>query len=209
MNCIICDNPALPRLKKGEIEYLQCSSCKTLFSGPLNNADMVGGEFEEGRNEKHNDTRVMRILRFTDGVKAGVRVLDFGCGHGLFVDFLKVSGMECDGYDLYSTVYKKTPKRNYYNIVTLVEVIEHLSEPFSELDLIRESMMKHGRVYIETSFVNIADEEKIPLEEFFYIAPQNGHSTIFSHHGLDLLMMTKGFYPLEHFDRNSRAYYKL
>ena len=61
---------------------------------------------------------------------------------------------------------------------------------------------------VETSFVDIAAQEGIELEDFFYIEPSVGHSTIFSHHGLDLLMATKGLPPLQHFNRNVRLFYK-
>jgi hypothetical protein len=61
---------------------------------------------------------------------------------------------------------------------------------------------------VETSFFDVAADENIPLEDFFYIAPKNGHSTIFSHFGLDVLMRKKGFKVVPAINRNVRIFQK-
>ena len=71
------------------------------------------------------------------------------------------------------------------------------------------SLIYGGIVMVETSFIDVANEENIPLEDFFYIAPQAGHSTIFSHHGLDLLFTLKGFAPIQHWNRHVRGFVKI
>lgn len=202
--CPVCKNSAPLRLTKGDIEYNQCTFCKTLFSGYIDNSNMVGGEWEEGRNEKHKTERIDRV-KVLMGIYGSV--LDFGCGHGLMVNDFREAAITCDGYDKYNPKFDKL-KDEKYNLVTMVEVIEHLSPPFEELNIIFDKLADNGIVYIETSFVDVAEEEKIPLEDFFYIAPQNGHCTIFSHKGLDLLMQSKGFVAQKHMNRNVRIYQK-
>lgn len=204
INCPVCRNIAPYRLSKGDIEYYQCSFCKTLFCDELDNSNLVGGEWEEGRNLKHKEERLDRIKILMGQYGS---LLDFGCGHGLMVNDCKEAGIDCDGYDKYNPKFSKL-KDEKYNLVTMVEVIEHLSYPFEELNIIFDKLADNGVVYIETSFVDVAEEEKIPLEEFFYIAPVNGHCTIFSHKGLDLLMQSKGFVPLKHMNRNVRIFQK-
>lgn len=202
--CPVCRNSAPSRLTKGGIEYNQCTFCKTLFCGYLDNSNMVGGEWEEGRHDKHKEERLDRF-RTLIGIYGSI--LDFGTGNALLVSDCREAGFTCDGYDKYNPKYDNL-KDEKYNLVTLVEVIEHLSTPFDELNIIFEKLADNGIVYIETSFVDVAEEENIPLEDFFYIAPQNGHCTIFSHKGLDLLMQSKGFAPLQHLNRNVRMYQK-
>lgn len=207
--CPICKNLAMSRLEKLGVEYFLCSSCNTLFSAPLENANMVGGGNEEQRNVQQNEERIARFNHTLGGYKKDARVLDFGCGHGLLVKDLIKNGFQADGYDVFNDEYNwKLPEPNTYNLVTMVEVIEHLSYPYVELNVIFRSLKRGGGLYVETSFTDVATEDKIPLEEFFYIDPSVGHATVFSHHGLDVLMLTKGFTIMQHANRHCRNYMK-
>ena len=83
----------------------------------------------------------------------------------------------------------------------MVEVIEHTNAPYLELDDVRSMVAPGGKVIIETSFSNWVDESHP------YLNPEIGHSTIFSHFGLDALMATKGFVAGQHVNRNVRIYH--
>lgn len=208
--CTICNNIAPVRLTKGTIEYFQCSSCGTLFSESLNNEGMVGGGNEISRNVEQNHIRIARIDELTRNMKKeDVHILDFGCGSGMLVNDLLKYGYNCDGYDPYNPEFSRFPQKDKYDIVTCVECIEHTSSPYVELDVIHRSLMRNGVIMIETSFIQVAEEEGIALEDFFYIDPSVGHSTIFSHWGLDLLMAKKQFDPIQHWNRHVRGYKKV
>lgn len=208
--CPICNNEAPLRLTKKSVEYYQCLSCKTLFSDTLDNDNKVGGMMEVERNTQQNHLRLSRIDEVSRGMRnEDVNILDFGCGNGMLIDYLKENGYpNVEGYDAYNERFQTLPKNNYYHVIKAVEVIEHTSKPYIEIDVMWRSLVEGGVVIIETSFVDVAEQEKIPLEEFFYIEPSVGHSTIFSHHGLDLIMALKGFIPMQHFDRNVRLFKK-
>lgn len=210
IKCPCCNNKSLPRLKKGITQYFQCVNCKTLFCDALDQDDKVGGQYEQERNEKENNLRIERVKLITKEIpKDLVRVLDFGCGNGLLVNDLMNEGYNCIGFDPYNEKYRKLPEKEAYHIICAVEVFEHLSFPFREIDLIYRSLVDTGCVIIETGFVDICDYENISLEEYFYVAPQDGHSTIFSHHGLDVLMATRGFTPRENFNKHVRLFQKI
>lgn len=203
MNCIVCGDKTEKRLKKEDVQYYQCKTCKTLFSESLPNDNMVGGGFEFERNKNHNEERIFRIKEFLNGKN----ILDYGCGNGMLVDDMKKANLICDGYDKFNPKFDKIINNNY-DVITMVEVIEHLSAPFSEIDEIYSLLKPGGFLYLETSFVDVATEENIELEDFFYISPSVGHSTIFSHRGLDILMLKKGFMITSHINRNVRVYQK-
>lgn len=207
--CPVCNNQATFRLTKESTSYFQCCNCRMLFSDPIDQDGMVGGEHEEGRNIEQNHLRIARIDEMIRGSKReDTKILDFGCGHGMFVADMKKAGYNAEGYDAFNDEYSTLPITNQFHIITMTEVIEHTSYPFVELQWIHKALLPGGCVVIETSFTNIAEQEKIPLEDFFYIAPQNGHCTVFSHHALDLLMVKKGFIPRQHFNRHVRLYQK-
>jgi cyclopropane fatty-acyl-phospholipid synthase-like methyltransferase len=183
-------------LKNGT-EYFQDDN-GIIFCDPLNQDQMVGGGCEQVRNEMQNYLRLDRVFRLKDNAN----VLDFGCGNGLLIRDMKAVGIKCTGYDKFNPKFKKLPKKETFDIVIMVEVIEHLNEPFKELDMIYQSLVKGGVVMIETSF-----SDWLTLEDS-YIEPTIGHSTIFSHRGLTELMASKGFTEGGHFDRNVRIYKK-
>lgn len=207
--CPVCANHSGFRLQKGKVDYYQCSNCQTLFSEPLENADMVGGGNEEQRNVEQNHLRIERINNLFRRNPADIHVLDFGCGNFRLGNDLIAAGYNCDGYDCYNPLYDKLPTKDKYDVCTAIEVIEHTSFPFAEIDVIKRSLKKGGVVMIESSFINVAEQEHIELEDFFYIEPSVGHSTIFSHHGLDLLLALRGFKPFTHWNRHVRGFIKL
>lgn len=209
--CIICNNKALFRLTKINTDYYQCTNCETLFSDPLPNEDMVGGGNEEARNKEQNNERIQRIVEITAGMqKEDVNILDFGCGHGMLVDDLINAGfVNTEGFDVYNPEFATTPKKDHYHVISMVEVIEHLSNPFTEIKAICRWLKKGGILMVETSFVDVAKNYKIELEDFFYINPDVGHSTIFSFHGLDLLMAQHGLTSRQMFNQHVHLYQKL
>lgn len=208
--CPVCSNVAPPRLKKGNIEYCQCSSCGTLFSDPIDQDGLVGGGNEIPRNTLQNHIRIARVDELTQKMKKeDVHILDYGAGHGYLVKDLREAGyVNTQGFDPFNSEFSKFPERNKYDIITCIECLEHTSVPFVELDVMNRSLMRNGIVIFETSFIDVATEERIELENFEYINAEVGHATIFSHWGLDLLMAIKGFKPIQHWNRHTRAYAK-
>jgi len=207
--CPICNNGAHFRLTKENVEYFQCYNCKTVFSDALDNENKIGGVAEIERNTQQNNIRIDRVKILSAGMKPeDVHILDFGCGTGYLIKDFKKEGFNCDGYDAYNDEFSNLPEHNKYHIITAIEVCEHFSTPFAEYDVMYRSLLPNGIILAETSFTNVADEEGIELEDFFYISPLAGHSTIHSHHGFDLLLALKGFVPRQHFNRHARVFQK-
>jgi len=213
IQCPICSNEPNHFFHKGHILYSQCANCKTVFCEALDQEGLVGGSYEVERNEKENYLRIERIEQIRvkmDVPKEEFRILDFGCGNFLLGnDLIKYGYKHVDGYDPYTEKYNRLPQKDSYHIITCIECIEHTSSPYREIDVMYKALVNYGCVIFETSFTNVAEEEGIPIDTFFYVAPEAGHSTFFSHHGLDLLMALKSFIPRQHFNRHCRTYQKL
>lgn len=209
--CPICFNGSSLRLTKGRTDYYECSNCGSLYCGMLDQDGLVGGEHEESRNQTQNHLRIERIDKMAFGIpKEEVRILDFGCGAGMLIEDLKKAGyIHVDGFDAYSEQYCRLPAKEQYHIVTAIEVFEHLAADYIELDAIWKSLVNGGRVMVETGILDAAFEDGHTIDDWFYINPAAGHSTIYSLHGLDLLLATHGFSPRQRFSNYVSHYQKV
>lgn len=202
MICTICLSEIENWLFKGEKLYNICDDCGCIFiNNGLDQSNKVGGDKEVERNETQNSDRVRRFIELVG--ENGI-VLDFGCGNGMLVNDCNSGGLNAIGYDKFNSKFWVLPQCKF-DLVSMVEVIEHTFESFSEINIIYNLLKDDGILYIETSFTNQIEK---PLEDD-YINPQLGHCTIFSHKGLDMLMMRKGFMPLSPINDNVRLYKKI
>ena len=184
-------------IKEG-VQYFQCVDTKTLFTPTtLNQANMVGGTGEQERNVQQNANRIARIRSLAPNGS----VLDYGCGNGLLLKDMLASGLQAEGYDPYSDQFNAKPKHQF-DVVTMIEVIEHTAYPFLELDQIFFLLKPGGTLYVETSFSNWVDADHP------YLNPSIGHCTVFSHAGLDAVAHQKGFKRITPIDGNTRLYRK-
>jgi hypothetical protein len=187
-----------PYCVKEGVQYYQCVDTKSIFTPTtLNQANMVGGTGEMQRNSEQNAMRISRIK----GLISNPAVLDYGCGNGLLLKDMQYAGLLAEGYDPYSEIYGTKPKHQF-DVVAMIEVIEHTAYPFTELDQIFFLLKPGGVLYIETSFSNWVDT-KHP-----YLNPLIGHCTVFSHAGLDAVTRKKGFQRMTPIDGNTRLYRK-
>lgn len=184
-------------LKQG-VEYWQDNN-GIIFSNPIDQSGLVGGGHEEGRNTLENPERLKRVISLSG---ENGHVLDFGCGHGLLVKYLRENKIPCWGYDKFNPEFEQHPLFNSIDLIVSVECFEHLAEPFDEIDLMFNWLRSGGKIYVETSF-----SDWLTIESD-YVNPLAGHNTIFSHKGLDELMTSKGFHIGEHINRNCRVYIK-
>lgn len=179
----------------------------TVTCGPLDQSNMLGGTGEQDRNQEHNPERLARIKEFHPNPK----VLDYGCGNGLLVQFLRQNGIDAHGYDKYvdksekEFIYHKIDPSQffYYDVIAMIEVIEHTAHPYHEIVFALDMLKPGGILMIETSFTDWMELYTDP-----YVNPTIGHSTIFSHKGLDEVMLEKGFEIYGHINRNVRVYNK-
>jgi cyclopropane fatty-acyl-phospholipid synthase-like methyltransferase len=187
--------------RKGNIFYYKCEDTGTIFTAKeLTNSDMVGGTGEESRNySEHNATRLQRIK----SLNSNPFVLDFGCGLGTFVDYLKANGVRAVGYDKFSEDFAQPPIKNSYDVITCIEVIEHLYKPYNEFKEMYDALNKGGYLYIESSFSDWVDMDHP------YLNPAIGHQTIFSHKGLNIVLTNIGFEELTAINPNVRIFRKL
>lgn len=209
MNCPICRRKNEIAFHKKGSDYHLCSYCLTCYCESIDQSGMVGGGFELERNTRQNIDRIIRFKNIIGSDK--FTHLDFGCGHGMLVKDCKKEYIESDGYDRYNPEFANLDDfYEKYEIISLIEVIEHLSYPFVDINVIEAALKPSGILYIETSFVDLFVKENAAedLMNEYYVEPEVGHNTIFSHFSLDLLMLMKGFTVGQHINQNVRIYQK-
>jgi len=171
-------------VSKGKTQYYRCIDTNSLFaSKPIDQSKV---QFESG-GEHHNPTRLERFQQLGGG-----RVLNFGCGN---------SSLEGERYDKHIEQYSTMPEGEF-DIIAMIEVVEHLYAPYEEFELIYSKLKAGGKLYIETSFTEWVDKDHP------YLSPKLGHQTIFSHTGLTTLLAKFGFKEGNHINGNVRVYLK-
>jgi 2-polyprenyl-3-methyl-5-hydroxy-6-metoxy-1,4-benzoquinol methylase len=80
------------------------------------------------------------------GLRRDHRILDYGCGNGAFVRFLRERGYAgAAGYDPYSTAFADPAALDArYDLVTTQDVIEHAPDPIAFLDRVTALVIRPG-----------------------------------------------------------------
>lgn len=133
----------------------------------------------------------LNFLR-NNGLQKKHSILDYGCGTGLFISFLKENGFNAMGYDPYIPEFSDPNILNEkFDYVCSQDVIEHVSEPRELIDEYSHLLKKEGILVIGTP-----NAEEIKLEKtqkFLTELHQPYHQHILSEQALTKLCQQKGF----------------
>ena len=172
MDCPVCDSDARYFFRNRETGrvFFRCENCYYIFTTERK----LG--FEETKAHFKNQwierpdgaypacyTMLYRLLESTG--KAGQRALDFGCGNGAFVKFLREKGVETFGIDpipvdndMASCVYPRLedlPEKRF-DVITALEVFEHLDRPSDTVSRLLSYLNEDGFIFLTTALTNRA-----------------------------------------------------
>lgn len=169
--CDLCDAPETlspktlqAKIASSEREFenetftvWQCSNCGCIHA--LEGVDLAHYYAKYGL---HEDTEPDQVTRFFFGrklqwlQKAGMKkdhyVLDYGCGGGHFMQFIRGKGYRnAHGYDPFTEQYAdKSVLEQSYDMVMSSDVIEHDTDVKGHLQTLLDLTTETGQVYIET-----------------------------------------------------------
>lgn len=198
MKCIICEKPLellgqIPFTTNAErkilpydsrvVTYYRCCwchfiSCPEMYTWDLElnvyNDDyiLVDPDYTGGRSK--DSIKILTTL-FPD--PRHIKHLDYGCGENNLSKGLV--GWDTIGYDPYSNPTKPTGK---FNLITAFEVFEHSNNIYQLFEDLKQFLDKRGVVLFSTVLVNKETTIGNP-----YIAPRNGHISIFSSTSLKMM----------------------
>jgi 2-polyprenyl-3-methyl-5-hydroxy-6-metoxy-1,4-benzoquinol methylase len=176
-----------PRSKKRRqwsYHVVRCPTCGFLYRNPGIQPARLGelysgpgyGRFLEG---KYARKRVRRYRLVLDGFHPvfakgeGRRLLDFGCGAGIFLEYAHKRGFDCHGVDLSPDGIRRAHERpggsktyvgsplevpeiatGGFDVITLWSVMAHLAEPLDDLKMLRGLLADDGILLILTINAN-------------------------------------------------------
>ncbi len=172
MICPICET-----CNSSATLYTKCIMCDTVYTTkeifPITENDNSGAR----NTEELMDLRLNRMLQ----VMSVNTVIDFGCGKGLFTDFLNGRGILAWGIDIHT--YLNLSNIVLVDAVFMIEVIEHLINPKETIKEIASKLNPNGILYIETTFSDMIED----YNNHSYVSPDIGHRTILSRKALELI----------------------
>jgi len=112
-------------------------------------------------------------------------ILDYGAGNGRFAELLRESGFaNVESYDPFTPQHAKRPEGKF-ECVFCFEVMEHSPRPAEMLADMASFLAGPGIIIFSTTpQPQTIDTEKVG---WWYIAPRNGHISIFSTRSLQIL----------------------
>ncbi|MBL7077255.1 MAG: class I SAM-dependent methyltransferase [Kiritimatiellae bacterium] len=201
ISCPVCGTGSL-RLKFSRVvlgqhdaDYCECETCGSLV---VPNVDWLADAYGGDRVDPDTGTAqrsiicslFIRAMRYVGLVPRGGRVLDFGAGNGLLVRLLRDQGFDAWGFDKHTTM---TVCRNWQldamagneagrvDMITAVEVFEHLVDPHDVLQSMVPALADDGAVLLRTTLYDGSQHD----ESWYYLEQAYGqHITFYSREGL-------------------------
>lgn len=156
--------------KHGQI--VRCKKCSLVYTNPMENLSYILEGYKEVVDEEYLKTEKFRKLLLLDHLdtieklKKRKKLLDVGCFAGFFLELAKKRGWKTFGIEpstWASAIAKKkgatilgndieTTKlpSNFFDAVTLWDVIEHLAHPNNVIKIIHKSLKKGGVIALAT-----------------------------------------------------------
>lgn len=188
--CAVCGGTRLQKLlhvydrarakPRWNYHVVRCADCGFLYRHPGIRPERLGdlyagGKYNEFLAGEYSGERVRRYevtmapfgALFESG--HGRRLLDFGCGNGLFLDIAYERGFECYGVDLAHDAVeaaRRKPSGRHahhgapyeipeiaaggFHVITLWSVLAHLARPIDDLTMLRRLLTPDGVLLILT-----------------------------------------------------------
>ena len=179
--CTLC-NPAQPIERALEVRQIhsnvrkfehetftvwRCPQCHSLHSKEAVNLDEYYAHYPLQNHRMDAVTRAAYQNRLQSMRRFGLgpdqKVLDYGCGQGVFVEFLREQGYSAQGYDAYVPAYADQNVLNSgYPAITAYDVIEHVDDPRAWLRQIAGYLCSGGLLVLGTPAadqIDLSDQE--------------------------------------------------
>jgi SAM-dependent methyltransferase len=228
--CLLCGGARLQALfhaydrkskaPRWDYHVVRCAGCGLLFRHPGIRPERLGDLYSSGNYARflagHYTRKRIRRYRVTMAPFGqlfrkgrGRRLLDFGCGNGLFLDIAHRRGFDCYGVDLAADaieVARQKPSGQHayhgtptdipqlaaggFDVITMWSVLAHLAQPVDDLTTLRSLLAPDGVLLLLT--VNAASL-KLKHDLHAWGGFTANHLAFFAPDTLRLLLRRAGF----------------
>ena len=226
IGCVVCGERRLQPLlhprrgSRWDYHVVRCPACGLLYRHPGIRPERLGDLYSSGKYAtflagKYTRKRIRRyetaMAPFGALFAAGAdrRLLDFGCGNGLFLDLAHERGFACFGVDLAADAVEAARRKpsganvfhgapaevpeiaaGGFDVITMWSVLAHLPRPLEDLRMLRSLLAPGGVLLLLT--VNAGSLKlKRQLEAWGGFTPN--HLVMFSPDPLRRLFRDAGF----------------
>lgn len=196
---------------------VQCSDCGLLFVNPRLKTDIILSSYVQSTDELYalqaegREKTFQKNLRLVERYAPNKgKILDVGAAAGFFLNIARKSGWEpygiepsewlCRygrenlGLDLHQGTLKETSyPQSYFDVVTMWDVLEHVTDPLGELKEIRKILKKGGILIINYPDIGTWMAKLAGRHWWFLLSV---HLTYFTKHTMEKMLRKAGFSPL-------------
>ncbi|MBI3577130.1 class I SAM-dependent methyltransferase [Candidatus Gottesmanbacteria bacterium] len=173
------------------------------------------GAYSNYAQDKPYITRTMRkFLTTVQRYTSSGRLLDVGCAYGYFVELALAAGFDAYGIDPSAHAVSKAKERfdgriqqgtvgslrfsqKPFDVITMLDVVEHLGDPRKDLQAIANLISDNGVVLIATGDTQSLAARALARRWTFYIPPQ--HLFFFNRKNFTTLLGQSGLEPIAWF----------
>lgn len=196
--------------KHGQI--VKCSSCNVVYVNPVENFKLYNNAYEDVvddeylKNQKFRKILAQNHLNRLEKLMKRGSILDIGCFAGFFLEIAKQHGWKVYGIEPsrwaseYATkkgikiigkdIRKTKIESNFYDAITMWDVIEHLSDPVEAIEKAKRGLKKNGLIAIGTPDADSLLFKILGGHHPYFIRM---HLILFSPETLGKLLEQKGF----------------
>ncbi len=198
-----CSQPRGSALAGVPVYYRRCDGCGFVFTDAFDDwspADFNAHIYNDGylaADPDYKETRPRANAAMVEQMfgpsKAQLRVLDYGGGNDTLCSDLRAAGFAAAvTYDPFVPKHAERPTGKF-DLVTCFETLEHMPNPVSGIGSILESLADPGLVLFSTQLQPAPKDMALLNVNWWYIAPRNGHVSIFSPAALTIAWRRHGF----------------
>jgi SAM-dependent methyltransferase len=211
--CGILETLKINNVEKSNV-YI-CNNCGHSFLSPVLKGEIItdyytilNSEYFDKEPIHYRQKDDLKIFNRIYDIKSSGKVLEIGCGNGFLLNLFKGKGYECIGIEpspkaanyakeklglnvLNQLLDQNTFDESQFDVILLMDVIEHLYHPNELMQICNKILKKDGILVILTGDIN-AINAKLWQEKWYYFYSWE-HISFFSKKSLLYLTKRNGF----------------